>query len=283
MEKNVAGVVTYNRLDKLKCNLNCLLSQTVKLYKIIVVDNCSSDGTESYLAEMTKKYSNIEVKRTSSNIGGSGGFNLGVKTAYDDGADYIWGMDDDAYPRPDALEKLIISRNKYGNQNAYWSNCNNDNDFSNDVKTVNIWMFVGFYIGRNIIDKIGFPRGDFFIYYDDSEYADRIIKNKFNIYKVKDSIIDHQDAVGNVAFQITWFGKKINILKLPDSNWRLYYLVRNDILRFSYRDIRKYKIIVIRSGIRFFKVLFFSPKQIPIFMKGYYHGLIGRSGKTMSP
>lgn len=283
MEKNVAVVVTYNRLDKLKCNLNCLLSQTVKLYKIIVVDNCSSDGTESYLAEMTKKYPNIEVKRTSSNIGGSGGFNLGVKTAYDDGADYIWGMDDDAYPRPDALEKLIICRNKYGNQNAYWSNCNNDNDFNNDVKAVNIWMFVGFYIGRNIIEKIGFPRGDFFIYYDDSEYANRIIKNKFNIYKVRYSIIDHQDAITDVIFQFSFCGKKINVLRLPESDWRLYYFVRNDILRYNYNDLRKYYSIFVKSGIRFAKICLFSPKQLRIFVKAYYHGVRGISGKVLEP
>ena len=45
MKKVVAVVVTYNRKEKLKINLECLLNQSYKIKKIVVIDNCSTDGT----------------------------------------------------------------------------------------------------------------------------------------------------------------------------------------------------------------------------------------------
>ena len=47
----VAIVVTYNRKKLLKECLESLLDQTIKLDRIIVIDNNSSDNTFEYLEE----------------------------------------------------------------------------------------------------------------------------------------------------------------------------------------------------------------------------------------
>ena len=44
-----AIVVTYNRKKKLVKALNSLLNQTVSPKHIILIDNCSTDGTEELL------------------------------------------------------------------------------------------------------------------------------------------------------------------------------------------------------------------------------------------
>lgn len=50
MEKIIAVVVTYNRINCLKKLLKALKKQTVKLETIIVVNNDSTDGTREYLS-----------------------------------------------------------------------------------------------------------------------------------------------------------------------------------------------------------------------------------------
>ena len=275
-----AVVVTYNRLEKLKNNLQCLLQQEYELSNIYVIDNCSTDGTRDFLRHLNSDI--IKPVFMRENTGGSGGFCKGVKIAYAEGADWIWIMDDDAYPEKNALRELIQSINELGDEACYWSNCDHDN-FVEDNKAVDAWMFVGAMISRKVIDVVGIPRGDFFIYYDDLEYSSRIRKKGFPIYKVKKSIIIHQDAISDKIFQLNLFGKELVIPRLPKANWRLYYLIRNDILRFSYKDVRKYRVLTVRSFKRFLILLFSSPKQLGIFAKAYYHGMIGRSGKLMQP
>lgn len=48
----------------------------------------------------------MEYLRLPENIGGAGGFNMGMKRAYVDGADLVWVSDDDAYPEPTAIAQL---------------------------------------------------------------------------------------------------------------------------------------------------------------------------------
>ena len=63
----------------------------------------------------------------------------------------------------------------------------------------------------------------------------------------------------------------------------MYYFVRNDILKFSWNDKNKYKIIFEILLPFLLKVLLINPKQFPIALKGYFHGLFGIVGKKVSP
>ena len=85
-----AVVVTYNRKEELCKNLDMLYLQTIHLDKIIVVDNCSTDGTKEYLQK--KGYleqDNFIYHCTEENIGGAGGFYTGIQRAYNEKADWI--------------------------------------------------------------------------------------------------------------------------------------------------------------------------------------------------
>lgn len=44
---------------------------------------------------------------TGSNLGGAGGFHYGMRWAVEANYDYLWVMDDDCFPKTDALEKLL--------------------------------------------------------------------------------------------------------------------------------------------------------------------------------
>lgn len=99
-------IVTYNRLQKLQKALQSYETQTVLPYSIIVVNNCSTDGTSDFLNQWCAKDSHISRKTVINldvNTGGAGGFYVGMKRALDTNADWIWVSDDDAYPEKDAL------------------------------------------------------------------------------------------------------------------------------------------------------------------------------------
>ena len=111
--KITAVVVTYNRLELLKHGIECLRKQR-QLSEIIIVNNGSTAGTTEWLkgiggmasqVSTASKEPNIDVINQE-NVGGSGGFYTGIKAAFDDGADWIWCMDDDVFPREDCLDNL---------------------------------------------------------------------------------------------------------------------------------------------------------------------------------
>jgi dTDP-4-dehydrorhamnose reductase len=105
MDQIYAVVLSYKRKGLLKRCLDGISAQTRPCDAIIVVDNASHDGTEEMLLD--SGIANLKVYVLSRNTGASGGFSAGFRIAYQQGADFVWMMDDDVIPEPDALEKLV--------------------------------------------------------------------------------------------------------------------------------------------------------------------------------
>jgi rhamnopyranosyl-N-acetylglucosaminyl-diphospho-decaprenol beta-1,3/1,4-galactofuranosyltransferase len=95
--------VTYNRRQLLSGCLAALRAQTVPPDRIVVVDNGSTDGTAEWLATQ----GDVDRVRLEENRGSTGGFAAGIDAALAGGCDWIWLMDDDAEPAPDALERML--------------------------------------------------------------------------------------------------------------------------------------------------------------------------------
>jgi glycosyltransferase involved in cell wall biosynthesis len=91
-------ITTYNRLSLLRRALDSALAQTLPC-EIIVVDDCSSDGTANYLKNLGEK---VKTLTNSQNSGQhSEPVNLGVKLAQ---GNWIKLLDDDDYLAPNCLE-----------------------------------------------------------------------------------------------------------------------------------------------------------------------------------
>ncbi len=110
-----AVVVTYNRKELLRECLSALLGQTHAVTHVLVVNNVSTDGTlEMLAAEFPRgRFSQIEVRTLAANMGGAGGFYEGLKQPAADGYEWLWLMDDDTIPHPDALEQLFAGRARF--------------------------------------------------------------------------------------------------------------------------------------------------------------------------
>ena len=106
--KITAVVVSYNRKELLVDCIKSILSQTRKPDQVVIINNASTDGTLDTLKSMGYTTNPcIFIISMEKNIGGAGGFHEGIKYAYNNNADWIWCMDDDCIPYPDALELLL--------------------------------------------------------------------------------------------------------------------------------------------------------------------------------
>lgn len=225
--KIIAAVPTYNRPELLLKNIDCLLRQTRQLDRIVIVDNASEAETRrvmeraGYLAHPLIEYVRVDV-----NVGASGGFGIGMETAMAQGADWIWGMDDDAFPHADALEQLLVA-NTAGDYDCLWSNVDEDTEFDGLTKQVEALIFVGYLVSRKLVESIGYPDRRFYMYHDDTDYSKRIIEHGFRILKVRNSIIDHKGFNKRGTPQSTYKLPIGSFTVLNCEPFRIYYIFRN--------------------------------------------------------
>jgi len=101
--KMAAVVVTHERLEKLRETVTRLLASTIDY--VIIVDNASGDGTAEWLQSQTD--SRLILHHSAQNLGGAGGFFIGMQLARDEtDADWIVVMDDDGRPADGAIAKF---------------------------------------------------------------------------------------------------------------------------------------------------------------------------------
>lgn len=290
MNKSAAIVVTYNRLQLLKENLNALRNQSEPC-DIIVINNASTDETETYVLSMCKIDNRIIYHNTGKNLGGAGGFAFGIKVATDAGYRYIWIMDDDSIPMKDALKSLqnkaalIDDQFSFMASTVYWTNgklfrmntphvqWGKENELCyiqllSEKKIVPIQdaSFVGCFVNIKYVHKVGLPISEFFIYGDDIEYTSRLSKEE-KAYLDLDSIIIHK-APSNTGADIVSAPK--------DRLERFYYQSRNGIY-IARREGRVLKRII-RVLNRMIRIIIKSPDskfaRICILLKGTLAGFI---------
>jgi GT2 family glycosyltransferase len=286
----VSIVVTNNRKALLLRCLKHLIQQNVDT-DILIVNNASTDGTEEDLIDngfLDEK--RIHYIYISQNIGGAGGFHYGLKYAFDKNWEWFWLMDDDAEPQPTALEniaKVAEKNNIYGStavqliDNQYMlcfpAKRINDSQFEiisdyenlSPIEQVEWIPFLGFYINRKIIHKIGFPDKYFFIRNDDIEYAIRAKNKGIKLYLIKDSVIAHPFQP-TISFNI--LGHKIYYRGMPP--WKMYYEVRNKIV-IAKRHYTLLSAIKSIAGVSFQVVMsIFIETKKSSYCAAYIHGIL---------
>ena len=239
----IVVIVTYNRLECLKKTLECYSRQTLMPKALIVVNNASTDGTDSFLEIWRLKEEKFQkiIVTNKKNIGGAGGFSIGVDEASKLAGDFVFIADDDAYADQNALREL----------NDYYQNCDNrenivaictsvvnygnfdlvhrrrvhrglfylnripvkEKEYYQNSFEIDEFSFVGVAIKNDIVRKVGKPRADYFIYFDDTEYSHRVAKMG-RIVCVPSSIMNHNVASGHGDNDVTW---------------RSYYSLRNSL------------------------------------------------------
>ena len=105
MSKIIGVVVTHRRRELLAESLKVLTAQTRPLDHLIVVDNADEAAVRELVESADIPTTYIGSKH---NLGGAGGFALGMLHALALGADWLWLADDDGRPEgPEVLATLL--------------------------------------------------------------------------------------------------------------------------------------------------------------------------------
>jgi GT2 family glycosyltransferase len=89
--------------DTIECVESCR-TLSYPNYRILLVDNGSTDDSEAILRE---RFPDIEFIQTGANLGFAGGNNVGIRHALAQGADYVWLLNNDTVVDTGALSALV--------------------------------------------------------------------------------------------------------------------------------------------------------------------------------
>ncbi|MCW2651326.1 MAG: putative glycosyltransferase [Mycobacterium sp.] len=107
-----AVVVTHRRPDELAKSLDALTAQTRAPDHVIVVDNDADERVRDLVEGQPVPASYLGSRR---NLGGAGGFALGMLHALAAGADWVWCADDDGRPQNSTvLASLLACAQRHG-------------------------------------------------------------------------------------------------------------------------------------------------------------------------
>jgi glycosyltransferase involved in cell wall biosynthesis len=115
MSKPIVSVTisTYNRIDLLKISLKAILEQTYENLEIILIDDCSTDGTYEYLKSIKDKRINL-IRNEENMVSKFGHTELSKKMVSLATGEYIMTMsDDDYWVNNDFIEECVNIMQKY--------------------------------------------------------------------------------------------------------------------------------------------------------------------------
>lgn len=180
------------------------------------------------------------------NVGGAGGFYEGMKWALLNGYDYFWLMDDDGFPKNDCLDYLmsvanpscilcpiVLSDNDsellaFPYRSSFFRVVETTEDFcsiSLEGFVPIVFPFNGTLISKEIVDEIGFPKKEFFIWGDEREYILRANRAGFRARTYIKAIHFHPKR------KESGYPMFFNLLKFnnPNTDLKFYCYSRNTI------------------------------------------------------
>ncbi len=216
-------LVNYNGCqDTLEC-LRSLDKLTYPAFNVIVVDNASSDHSETMIRQ---HYPTITVLQSGSNVGYAGGNNLGIRRALDQGADYIWLLNNDTVVDPEALSHLVQRMQ----QNPKIGMCGSTLLYYHQRDTVQVlggatynkWLGISSHLGMNepatlvhdsleverqlayiigasllvsrtFLETVGLMNEAYFLYFEEIDWATRA-KGRFTLGYAAQSIVYHKEG-----------------------------------------------------------------------------------------
>jgi len=236
-------IMNYNGKKLLRDCLNSIKKNTFyKDYKIIVVDNNSTDGS----IEMIKKqFKGIDLIQNEKNYGGAKGNNIGIKYAIKKyNPNYFFLLHNDIKVTKDWLEsviKIANSHKKIGILGCKQLNFERKPIISaawilpfrmkyysgNQIKEVTWISGAAFLIKKDVIKKIGlFDEKYSPFHYDDMDFEQRAIKAGFKIMYVPNSIVLHKTraTTEEIDENFMFYMNYKNRMRCFRKNFPSYYL-----------------------------------------------------------
>lgn len=227
-------LVNYNGYkDTIEC-VNSLKKVNYKNYRIVIVDNASSNNS---LGILKQKINDCIIIESKENLGFAGGNNLGIKYALDHNADYIMFLNNDTLVNNDFLNNMIMSFTKdnkvglvgckimhYPAKNIIWygggyidwfkfigTHCGMgqiDKGQCDTEKEIDFMTGCCMLIKKEVFEKVGFLSEDYFMYFEDVDFCVNIKNFGYKIWYNPKAIIYHKVGLSSGGeespFSIKW-------------------------------------------------------------------------------
>jgi GT2 family glycosyltransferase len=212
-------VLNWNGLaDTLEC-LESLSRLDYPAYEMVVVDNGSTDGPPAAIRE---RFPDVTLIENGENLGFTGGNNVGLRWALEQGADYMLLLNNDTVVAPDFLRLLVEaaevdSRIGIAGPTIYyhdqpriiwtagggidwrrgqtWMVGLNERDagqFGEEPREVDFVTGCALLVKRAVLERVGLLDDRFFAYYEETEWCVRTQRARFKIVHVPQAKIWHK-------------------------------------------------------------------------------------------
>lgn len=241
-ENSLVAIILVNfnaSLDTIEC-IKSIKKNNYRNISIIVVDNDSVYTEKEILYSIEDE---VEVIYSDTNLGFAGGNNLGIQKAISLNADYVLLLNNDTVIEKDSISKLLdvaesdksvgIVGGKilfYDDKNSIWynggsinknrgnvthhDNCKVDFKDGNAIKKCTFITGCFQLIRTEVIKKVGFLSEEYFLYFEDVDYCQRVLNSGWKLIVNSDSRIYH----------------KVSKSTVENSDNYLYYFSRNRLM-----------------------------------------------------
>lgn len=199
-------IVTYNAMPWIDNCFQSIANMPSGIeHDAFVVDNGSSDGTQTYL---NKHYPWVIFQQSAKNLGFGRANNIGLQYAIDNDYDYVYLLNQDAWIFPETIKELIkisITYPEYGIISPFQMSADNysiDRGFSERLKSwpcfnemlndiynnnsreiyeADSVMAAHWFMTRKCVEKVGGFSPTFSHYGEDDNYSERVKYKGFKI------------------------------------------------------------------------------------------------------
>lgn len=254
----IAVVVTHRRPEELARSLEMLTTQTVPPEKVIVIDNDDSGDSRVHYLVAAQEIPSIYLN-SRRNLGGAGGFALGILLALAHGAEWVWLADDDGHAQDaHVLETLLACAEKHGLAEVSPMVCNMDDPdrLAFPLRRGLVWrrraselrtvagqellpgiasLFNGALFRASTLDVIGVPDMRLFIRGDEVEMHRRLVRSGLAFGTCLDAVYLH--PCGSDEFKPILGGRMHT--QYPEDAGKRFFTYRNRGYLLSQPGLRK--------------------------------------------
>lgn len=199
--------------ETLEC-LESLKGLAYPNHHLVVVDNASGDGSLETLRATLTREQTFHLIESDANLGFSGGNNLGIRYALEQGADYIWLLNNDTTVEADSLSALVAESQKTGGlagsvlyypDGTYqrvgtrlnWSTGGvrgiQEASLSTGMAVENL-TGASMLLPRKVLEAVGLLDESYFLYFEDGEYTLRALRAGYPATVTVQSRIFHKEG-----------------------------------------------------------------------------------------
>jgi len=205
------SILTFNKVEYTKKCLESIFNNTpFPEHRIVVTDNCSTDGTIEYLESLEDK---IQIIKNNENMGFAKAHNNIINKFKED--DIVLMNNDVEVPKNWLVTILhSIDKTNLGAAGPAIQTANGldigavlnehakGRSLINDFRTKPDWITGScIYLPRKTINAVGLLDENFQFYYEDVDYCIRIKKAGMEIKCIKEVVIKHNDSTSSTPMQ----------------------------------------------------------------------------------